>query len=346
MDEQRNRFAWLATVSKAAAIVTVAAAAVAAAGCAAMIVIRSADAVRTGEWGSVAAYAVGLLACPLLAAWAVVVCGLVQVLLANESDVSVAAGRLSRIETLLADQGHSLARLINLASLSDKAKSLIYRDRELEAVSEVVHEDLMRQDYDTAAAMIDMMEQQFGYADQAARFREELEKTKKATLEEKVEHAVERVQKVVEAHDWPRAARAAEKIRDLFPDNPAAAELPAKVEEQRVRHKRDLLESYGEAVRKNDVNRGVDLLAELDHYLTPQEAAALEESARGVFKAKLHNLGVQFAIHVTDQRWAEAVATGEEIMRDFPNSRMCHEVREKMAQLRELMGTVAAEGPR
>ena len=102
----------------------------------------------------------------------------------------------------------------------------------------------------------------------------------------------------------------------------------------RTGHKRSLLQAYGEAVRKNDVDKSIELLRELDRYLTPQEAAALEESVRGVFKAKLHNLGVQFAISVTDQQWADAVATGEEIIREFPNTRMAQEVREKMGLLR------------
>ena len=145
----------------------------------------------------------------------------------------------------------------------------------------------------------------------------------------------------MDAHDWAKALRGAQKLQSLFPDNPKVADLPQRVEVERTKRKRQLLSDYDEAVRKNDVDAGIDLLKKLDRHLTPQEAAALEESARGVFKAKLHNLGVQFAICVSDERWAEAVATGEEIMRSFPNSRMSHEVRQKMAQLR----THAAETP-
>ena len=53
------------------------------------------------------------------------------------------------------------------------------------------------------------------------------------------------------------------------------------------------------------------------------------ESARGVFRAKLHNLGVQFAIRVTDQNWSEALVIGEQIMDEYPNTRMAQEVQEK-----------------
>ena len=90
-----------------------------------------------------------------------------------------------------------------------------------------------------------------------------------------------------------------------------------------------------EAVRVNDVERSIELLKELDKYLTPQEGAALAESARDVFKKKLHNLGVQFAIAVADQNWSFAVATGEEIVKEYPNSRMAREVHEKLELLRD-----------
>jgi len=337
MDDRKSEFLWVVKAARVALIVTLAMTAIGTAGCVAMIVIKAGDISRAGGWDPVILYFIGLLGCPVLVVWTLVMYGLVQAAASNEAAANSADGRLGRMETLLADHGHSLSRLINLESLSDRAKSLIYRDRELEAMAEVIHEDMLRQDYDAAAALIETMEQQFGCADQAAALGDELAQARKATIEEKLDSAVVRVQRIIESHDWQRASRAADKIRSLFPNHPTAASLPQRVEEERAKHKRQLLEDYGEAVRKDDVNRGIDLLKELDRYLTPQEAAAMAESARGVFRAKLHNLGVQFAIHVTDQRWAEAVATGEEIMRGFPNSRMSHEVRQKMPQLRELM---------
>jgi outer membrane protein assembly factor BamD (BamD/ComL family) len=70
----------------------------------------------------------------------------------------------------------------------------------------------------------------------------------------------------------------------------------------------------------------------------------MEESARGVFRAKLHNLGVQFAICVTDQRWAEAIEVGEQIISEYPNTRMASEVRSKMDQLRARAGIHSEQG--
>ncbi len=46
-------------------------------------------------------------------------------------------------------------------------------------------------------------------------------------------------------------------------------------------------------------------------------------------------MGVQFALHVHDKSWAEAMHIGKQIMDEFPNTRIAAEVREKWAILEE-----------
>jgi hypothetical protein len=267
--------------------------------------------------------------------WALIIFGLVRVLVWAESGLSTVSGQMSRLESLLEDQMTSTRRLIDLATLSDQAKSLLYRDKELEAVRELTHGMLVRQDYRAAESLIDSLAERPTYAEEAAAMREELVSTRQATIEGKLELALQRIEEIMGRADWARAMREAQRVRAAFPDNPKIAALPQRIDTARMKHKRDLLQAYGEAVRKNDIDGSIDLLKELDRYLTPQEAAALQDSARGVFKAKLHNLGVQFAIRVTEKQWNEAIAVGEGIIRDYPNSRMAHEVRAKLDQLRQ-----------
>jgi hypothetical protein len=192
----------------------------------------------------------------------------------------------------------------------------------------------MRQDYQTANAIIDSAERNFGYVDEAKRLREEVEASRNESLDEKIDAAIERIKQIILEKDWARAIREAHRLIRLFPDREKVTHLPKRIEAARTSHKRELLQAYGEAVSRNDVDAGIGLLRQLDAYLTPQEAAALEESARGVFRAKLHNMGVEFALRVTEQQWDKALATGREIIDEFPNSRMAQEVREKLPQLR------------
>ncbi|MFP4053177.1 MAG: hypothetical protein ACLFV7_04860 [Phycisphaerae bacterium] len=274
----------------------------------------------------------------LVAALAVIGYGLVKLLVSNERGVRTAAEHVRRVESLSEEQHRQVQKLTDLNQLSDQAKALIFREREIEAFRETLHADLMRQDYRSAELLADAIESRFGYSEEAAELRQEIQESRDRTLDEKIDAAIARIDSILARHDWTQAAREADRVLALFPQNDKVAALPERIEEAHNARKRELLQQYGEAVRKNDIDRSIQLLRELDLYLTPQEAAAMEESARGVFRAKLHNMGVQFAICVTDQRWAEAIEVGEQIIADYPNSRMAQEVREKMDQLRSRAG--------
>ena len=79
----------------------------------------------------------------------------------------------------------------------------------------------------------------------------------------------------------------------------------------------------------------IEILKQLDPYLTPQEAEQMQEPVRNVFKEKLNSLRTQFSLAVQDHKWAEAIRLGDIISRDFPNTKIAQEVREKMDALRQ-----------
>ncbi|HNX27288.1 MAG TPA: hypothetical protein PKK48_07760 [Phycisphaerae bacterium] len=241
----------------------------------------------------------------------------------------------NRLESLLEKQSETFRMLINLSQLSDKVKSLIYREQEVEALYESFNSFLFHQDYQSAENLVKQMEVGLGLVDEAARMREEIEQNRRATIDDKLATAIEKIRDIIDKYDWPRAKREAARLGKLFPDNPKIAALPQDIVKAFNVRKRDLLKEYEKAVKVNDVEKGIDLLKELDRYLTPEEGAALTESARDVFKKKLHNLGVQFAIAIADQQWQVAVKTGEQIAQEYPNSRMAREVREKMDLLKQ-----------
>jgi len=284
----------------------------------------------------------GLIALPVVGLWVFIIRGVIESLIANESGVQDVADHVKRLESLTEALHESSKDMVDLQQMSETAKSLLYRRREIEAMNEVLHEHLIRQDYASAEKFVDDIEKHLGYAGQVERMRSEVAEARDTTIDQKVESALKRINRSIAAHDWGQAVRQAQRLMQLLPDNPKVAPLMQQVREARAAHKRSLLQAYGEAVKKSDIDRSIELIHELDKYLTPQEAAALEESARGVFRAKMHNLGVQFAIRVTDEQWAEAIAIGEEIIAEYPNSRMAREVRDKMEQLASLAAEKAA----
>ena len=59
---------------------------------------------------------------------------------------------------------------------------------------------------------------------------------------------------------------------------------------------------------------------------------------------KRENLGVQFKIAVHDKQWLRGVAVGEQLIREFPNSRMADEARGLLDLLRERAAGQRAAG--
>lgn len=340
MSDQTDRFEW---ITKLARIWLIGALGFLSLALIATVAVVVTFIIESREWMRIAPWVLMAVIELVGAVWVFIIYGIVRTTAANELALGRITDSLERAERIMQSQAGSLNRLIDLASLSDQARSLIYREREIEAFRETIHDDLMRQDYKSAEALIDTIRTRFNYLDEAQRLQKELTEAQKATLEEKVDAAANRIQAILDRYDWARAIRETQRLLRLLPGNAKIAALPERIESAKALQKRSLLQSYGEAVRKNDIDRGIELLKELDGYLAPQEAAALEESARGVFKAKLHNLGVRFAISVTDQQWNQAVATGEEIVRGFPNSLMSREVRQKMDQLRQRAAAAANE---
>ena len=105
--------------------------------------------------------------------------------------------------------------------------------------------------------------------------------------------------------------------------------------------KKVLLNSWDDAVKRQLTDRGLEILRELDVYLTPNEALALQEAARDIFRNKLHSLGVRFSLAISGKQWQNAINTGQEIIKDFPNSRMAEEIRERMDILKQNLATQA-----
>jgi len=183
--------------------------------------------------------------------------------------------------------------------------------------------------------LVNEMERRFGYALEADKLREEINEKSRRLIDQRVADTVEHVDLLLTKFEWSDATRESERLLRLFPTHPEARKIPARIQAARDDHKRDLLKQWKDAVTRDDVDQSIDLLRQMDEYLTPSEAEAYKESARDVFRKRLQQLGVQFALHVHDKGWSEALKIGRQIIAEFPNTRMANEVRERMPILEE-----------
>jgi len=230
-------------------------------------------------------------------------------------------------------QDRSVQILAKQGQVSDKIKELVFKSANIEALRNAVGQVLRDHDFDTADAIVSQAQQLGMSSIDIAEIQEEIEKSRHASEDERIDKAVKLVEELIHERKWAEATKRSAKFSEEFKDHPKITSLSDKIKSSRSAYKAKLLKLYGDAVRVDDVDKSIELLKELDNYLTPQEGEALAESARDVFKKRLHQLGVQFAIAVADHEWETAIETGNEIIKEFPNSRMSSEVKEKMPLL-------------
>ncbi|NOX59203.1 MAG: hypothetical protein GXP29_10145 [Planctomycetes bacterium] len=246
--------------------------------------------------------------------------------------------QLRDMHELSLKQSGLLARIAENSALSDSAKSLANREEESDRLREAIRIEIRAERWDAANRLVTEMEGRFGFVDEAAILRVEINEACVGTMRKKFDQAAQMVERLFVACDWEKAAGEIDRLHQALPDEPRVTRLREALDERKEARKQQLLGKWQSAVGRNDVDEAIGVLRDLDAYLTRDEARKLEESARGVFKAKLLQLGMQFQFAVSEHRWRDALEVGVQITEEFPNSRMAKEVAEAMDGLRTRAG--------
>ena len=237
-------------------------------------------------------------------------------------------GALEKIHT-------GLAQIDRSTRVSEAAKAIAFRDADKQSLREAVFDKLQQQDFDAAKDIIDEIAKRPEYEELAEQLKTQMEKYRTSTDQERMNQVIAHIERLFEHCQWAKASAQIEELIRTCPDCEQTKTMRQKLVDKKQQHKRTLLAAWDGAVKRQETDRSLEILKELDLYLTPNEALALQEAARDVFRTKLHNLGVQFAIAVTEKHWANALDTGQQIISDFPNSKMSEEIREKLGVLKQ-----------
>ena len=233
-----------------------------------------------------------------------------------------------QVETLLKQTSDRLM-------VSDTAKRIAYRQQDREVLRRAVREDIEKGDFDAAVLIVDELSSTYGYREEAEQYRDQILAARASSQEQRISQAVTTVEELLAMKEWDKSRAEVDKLQRLFPDSVRIRELPQRVKDSFEQYKHDLERSFLEASERDDVDQAMQLLKELDLYLTEREAEPFRETARGVIGKARENLGVQFKIAVHDREWIRAVRVGEQIIREFPNTKMSEEVRSRLDLLRE-----------
>jgi len=254
--------------------------------------------------------------------------------------LSVIRENNKKLEKIAADVEKSREVLLQInqsSRLSETAKAIASRDADHQSLREAVFDRLQQKDFATAGEIIDEIAHSTGYQELANQLRAEADKYRDATDTERVNQVIANIEKLFESFQWAKASAQIEKLIAVSPESEKAKAMRQKLLDKKQERKKVILNAWDDAVKRQATDRSLEILKELDMYLTPNEGLALQEAARDVFRNKLHNLGVQFSLAVSSKQWDKALKTGEQIMRDFPNSRMSEEIREKWDILKQIV---------
>ena len=266
---------------------------------------------------------------------AVMMMTFVPLLLKVESSISRQLGELKDLNEAVVRQAALLESVVENTHISDAAKSLAHREQELDALRGAIREDLRGEKWEAALTLVEEMERRFGYKEEADRIREEVDDARNEAIQARLGEAIDMIESHFQSLAWDRAQNEMDRLSHALPDNARVIALQDRMRTLKEKHKAELLHQWDEAVRRSDTDQAIDILKELDQYLSPAEAHSLQASARNVFKEKLMQMGVQFRFAVMEKRWNDALTTGMELIREYPNARMASEVRDVLDTLRE-----------
>ncbi len=250
--------------------------------------------------------------------------GPLSFILVTRGDSATHLGQLSR---QLEEVREALYLISSQSSLSDDARRVINRATEREMLRRAIQQDINSGDYEAGLVLCRELADRFGYRQDAEEFRARIEVARAELLDRAIREGVAVVEGLILQRLFIDAAREAGRLARLYPEEARVLGLPGRVGAARGEFTEELRRRFFDAAQGDRIDEAMDLLKQLDGYLSPPEAGTLMEVARGVVSKARENLGAMFKIAVHDRHWSEAASIGRRIVMEFPNSKMAGEVR-------------------
>ena len=161
----------------------------------------------------------------------------------------------------------ALEELREASLLSDTAKRVLYRDRELDLLRQPIEEDIARGDFNAGLVLCQDLEQLFGYTEEAERLSHRVLLARNSQMAAINDAEVASVQVLLDQGDVEKADAAAQRLHRLYPDSPALHGVHARVRASRQQQKRDLKQAFMESAQRGDTQGAMALLRQLDRQI-------------------------------------------------------------------------------
>jgi hypothetical protein len=231
-----------------------------------------------------------------------------------------------------------LDAILEAVQMSENAKRVLFRDRELSVLRNTVQEDIERGEFHSALVVCDQMATVFGAVEESEVLRTKVQTIIHNFHDARICEEVEKLENMLADRKWVEAYQDAARLRRLFPESPQLHGLEQRISDVRIHYRHDLEARFLEAASCENVEQAMKLLRELDGYLTPDEARKFRDTATDVITKYKDTLGARFKMAVSDRRWEEAIEFGEVITQQFPNTKMAEEVQTMLETIRVRAG--------
>lgn len=243
-----------------------------------------------------------------------------------------------RIVEQLRQVQQTMERTAQHSALSDDARRVLNRSKERELLCRAIEEDIRSRDWSAAQVLVNELAERFGYLRDAEQFRMRIEMARAEGLDNEVNEAIQKLDHLIVQRRWDEALSAADSIAAGFPVSPRVHALRGRVASAKRQYKEELERRFLLAAQAERFDEAMEILKDLDHYLTEKEAEPFREVARGVIGKARENLGASFKLACQDRQWELAISIGDQISQQFPNTRMAQEVQDIMPSLRQRAG--------
>lgn len=293
-------------------------------------------AIRHGEWALFSAGAVSVVL--VLALWA----------LASQtaSGGTRTDDLLEQFNSAFMERMEQFSVMLNVISeqqlLSDRGKAVAFREKDREALRRAIREEMAGQHWDAALLLVADMEAAFGYREEAEQLRAEISQHREEAVRRLIIESRTRIDRDCGSEKWEEAMAEAQRLEQLYPGHELTAKLTQEVTDRRNAFKHRLLDGFNDAIARKDDEAAMTILQQLDLYLTPEEAQQIQGSARGFLKARIEGYREKYATCFREGRWRDAIRIGEDILANFPTSKLAQEVRDMMETLRSRAAGEAA----
>lgn len=228
-----------------------------------------------------------------------------------------------------------LARIEEHAMLSDGAKRLLYRDRELDLLRMILEQDIASGQHDAALHLVDELGSNFGRLEEAEHHRGRIDSIRRSEVEGRIAEGMQSIRRLLANGEWNAATSAADRLHRLLPDAPGLDGLVNQIASARHRHAIEVETRMRDAHAEGRIDEAMHLLRDLDRHLVGEESSRAVDVAQPIIVAHRDLVGRRFRDAVGEKRWRDAVGLGESIAREYPNTRMAEEVGEMLPVLRQ-----------